>query len=103
MAQTWIRAVVCLRCVARVWVFFVVRRHARALSARTATRAAGLSPDFLVCRSTQPLTRSVKQKLANFCHVPAEHCLGVHDLSNIYRVPLLLHAQACREGRRRGR
>merc|ERR1719424_2541053 len=28
-----------------------------------------------------------------FCHVPTEHCLGVHDLSNIYRVPLLLHAQ----------
>ena len=30
LGQTWIRAVVCLRCVARVWVFFVVRRHARA-------------------------------------------------------------------------
>ena len=58
-----------------------------------ALRAAGLSPDFLVCRSTQPLTKAVKQKLANFCHVPAEHCLGVHDLSNIYRVPLLLHSQ----------
>jgi len=58
-----------------------------------ALRAAGLSPDFLVCRSTQPLTKACKQKLANFCHVPAEHCLGVHDLSNIYRVPLLLHSQ----------
>ena len=58
-----------------------------------ALRAAGLSPDFLVCRSTQPLSKSVKQKLANFCHVPADHCIGVHDLSNIYRVPLLLHSQ----------
>jgi len=56
-------------------------------------RAAGLSPDFLVCRSTKPLSKSTKQKLANFCHVPAEHCLGVHDLSNIYRVPMLLHSQ----------
>jgi len=56
-------------------------------------RAAGLSPDFLVCRSTQPLSLSTKKKLALFCHVPAEHCLGVHDLSNIYRVPLLLNAQ----------
>ena len=56
-------------------------------------RAAGLSPDFLVCRSTQPMSMGTKRKLALFCHVPAEHCLGVHDLSNIYRVPLLLHAQ----------
>uniref|UniRef100_A0A7S2H0U2 CTP synthase n=1 Tax=Haptolina brevifila TaxID=156173 RepID=A0A7S2H0U2_9EUKA len=56
-------------------------------------RAAGLSPDFLVCRSSKPLSKSTKQKLANFCHVPAEHCLGVHDLSNIYRVPMLLHSQ----------
>ena len=56
-------------------------------------RAAGLTPDFLVCRSSQPLSTSTKKKLALFCHVPAAHCLGVHDLSNIYRVPLLLHAQ----------
>ena len=56
-------------------------------------RAAGLSPDFLVCRSTQPMSMGTKRKLAMFCHVPTEHCLGVHDLSNIYRVPLLLHAQ----------
>jgi len=58
-----------------------------------ALRAAGLSPDFLVCRSTQPLSIATKNKLALFCHVPAAHCLGVHDLSNIYRVPMLLHAQ----------
>jgi CTP synthase len=58
-----------------------------------ALRAAGLSPDFLVCRSTQPLSMGTKNKLALFCHVPAAHCLGVHDLSNIYRVPMLLHAQ----------
>ena len=44
-------------------------------------------------RSTQPLSASTKEKLANFCHVPAENCLGVHDVSNIYRVPLLLQHQ----------
>ena len=38
--------------------------------------AAGLTPDFLVCRSTQPLAASTKNKLALFCHVPSEHCLG---------------------------
>ena len=56
-------------------------------------RAVGLMPDFLICRSGKPLGSSTKQKLANFCHVPAEQCIGVHDVSNIYRVPLLLHHQ----------
>ncbi|KAL3919818.1 MAG: hypothetical protein SGPRY_005491, partial [Prymnesium sp.] len=37
--------------------------------------------------------RPTKEKLANFTHVPAENCLGVHDVSNIYRVPLLLQHQ----------
>merc|ERR1719223_2063441 len=47
-------------------------------------RAVGLMPDFLICRSGKPLGSSTKQKLANFCHVPAEQCIGVHDVSNIY-------------------
>uniref|UniRef100_A0A7S0IZT8 CTP synthase n=1 Tax=Calcidiscus leptoporus TaxID=127549 RepID=A0A7S0IZT8_9EUKA len=56
-------------------------------------RAVGLTPDFLVCRSGKPLAASTKHKLALFCHVPPEHCIGVHDVSNIYRVPLLLNHQ----------
>lgn len=56
-------------------------------------RAVGLTPDFLVCRSSQPLEDSTKAKLALFCHVPEEHCIGVHDVSNIYHVPLLLERQ----------
>jgi len=56
-------------------------------------RAVGLMPDFLVCRSTKPLASSTKHKLALFCHVPPENCIGVHDVSNIYRVPLLLNFQ----------
>jgi CTP synthase len=56
-------------------------------------RAAGLTPDFLVCRSGQPLAAATKRKLALFCHVPPEHCIGCHDVSNIYRVPLLFEHQ----------
>lgn len=103
-------------------------------------RSVGLTPDFLVCRSSkaprnpwngceglrgaarvlgeegverrgcpvldtplyharpcrnsaQPLSATTKEKLANFTHVPPENCLGVHDVSNIYRVPLLLQHQ----------
>jgi len=56
-------------------------------------RAAGLSPDFLVCRSEEPLEQATKDKLALFCHVSPSHILSAHDVSNLYRVPLLLEEQ----------
>ena len=56
-------------------------------------RAAGLSPDFLVCRSEKPLQSATKEKLALFCHVHESHVLSAHDVSNIYRVPILLEEQ----------
>lgn len=33
------------------------------------------------------------QSQAMFCHVPNEHVLTMHDVSNIWRVPLMLEAQ----------
>jgi CTP synthase len=56
-------------------------------------RGLGLSPDFIVCRSTLPLQDGIAGKVAMFCHVPEECVLAVHDLSSIYRVPLLLEQQ----------
>jgi len=56
-------------------------------------RAAGLSPDLILCRSSQPLDRSIISKISQFCMVPATHVVSVHDVSNIYRVPLLLLEQ----------
>jgi len=60
-------------------------------------RALGLSPDLIVCRSTQPLEYPVKEKISSFCHVSCERVLSVHDVSNIYRVPLLLQNQGLSE------
>ncbi|EDQ91681.1 uncharacterized protein MONBRDRAFT_14740 [Monosiga brevicollis MX1] len=56
-------------------------------------RGLGLSPDFIVCRSKTPLQEGLGEKIAMFCHVPSSHVLAVHDLSSIYRVPLLLEQQ----------
>ncbi|KYR00672.1 CTP synthase [Tieghemostelium lacteum] len=56
-------------------------------------RALGLSPDLIMCRSTQPLEDETKGKLALFCHVSKDNVIGVHDVSNIYKVPLLLNDQ----------
>ena len=30
---------------------------------------------------------------AQFCHVPSKHVLTMHDVSNIWRVPLMMEAQ----------
>ncbi|GAA99057.1 hypothetical protein E5Q_05747 [Mixia osmundae IAM 14324] len=56
-------------------------------------RGAGLTPDLIACRCEQPLERSVTQKISMFCHVGQEQVLGVHDVSSLYHVPLLLKEQ----------
>lgn len=56
-------------------------------------RAAGLQPDLIICRSSKPLDRGVISKISQFCMVPPSHVISVHDVSNIYKVPLLLHDQ----------
>ncbi|KAL8579490.1 CTP synthase 1 [Nucella lapillus] len=59
-------------------------------------RGLGLSPDIIVCRSVSPLEDEVKNKISLFCHVAPEQVYCVHDVTSIYRVPLLLESQgAC--------
>ncbi|XP_018580459.1 CTP synthase 1 isoform X1 [Scleropages formosus] len=56
-------------------------------------RGLGLSPDLVVCRCSTPLDNAVKEKISMFCHVEPEQVICVHDVSSIYRVPLLLEDQ----------
>ena len=56
-------------------------------------RGLGINPDVLVCRAETPLTQDVREKLAAFCHVSPNAVMSAHDVSNIYRVPLLLRDQ----------
>ncbi|CAN1328033.1 CTP synthase [Linum perenne] len=60
-------------------------------------RGLGLTPDILACRSTSPLEENVKQKLAQFCHVPLENIVTLYDVSNIWHIPLLLREQKAHE------
>jgi len=53
----------------------------------------GLRPDFLCCRGTEPLEPSVKRKLSMFTSVPDGAIISLHDVSNIYRVPLMMMEQ----------
>ncbi|KAG2617387.1 CTP synthase-like isoform X2 [Panicum virgatum] len=60
-------------------------------------RGLGLLPDILACRSTQPLEEHVKVKLAQFCHVPIPNIINLHDVTNIWHIPLLLRDQKAHE------
>ena len=56
-------------------------------------RGLGITPDILVCRSTEPMTEETKEKLAAFCHVSPDAVMSTHDVPNIYHVPLMLEEQ----------
>ena len=56
-------------------------------------RGLGITPDVLVCRAETPLTDDAREKLAAFCHVSPNAVMSAHDVSNIYRVPLMLAKQ----------
>ena len=56
-------------------------------------RGLGIIPDILVCRSENPLDDETREKLAAFCHVSPKAVVSAHDVSNIYRVPILLDEQ----------
>ncbi|CAI0546158.1 unnamed protein product [Linum tenue] len=60
-------------------------------------RGLGLTPDILACRSTSALEDNVKQKLAQFCHVPSESIVTLYDVPNIWHIPLLLRDQKAHE------
>jgi len=56
-------------------------------------RGLGIIPDILVCRSANPLEDETRAKLAAFCHVSENAVVSAHDVSNIYRVPMMLEEQ----------
>ncbi|KDQ60060.1 hypothetical protein JAAARDRAFT_594888 [Jaapia argillacea MUCL 33604] len=60
-----------------------------------ALRGLGLLPDLIACRllAAQPLHLATKEKISLFCHVKTDQVLGVHDVSSVYHVPLLLQSQ----------
>ncbi|KAL8513341.1 hypothetical protein ACS0TY_019518 [Phlomoides rotata] len=60
-------------------------------------RSLGLAPNILACRSTTELDENVKEKLSRFCHVQIENIITLYDVSNIWRVPLLLKEQKAHE------
>ncbi|KAG0448260.1 hypothetical protein HPP92_027897, partial [Vanilla planifolia] len=56
-------------------------------------RGLGLTPNVLACHCASPLDENAKQKLSQFCHVPTTNIFSLHDVPNIWQIPLLLRDQ----------
>jgi CTP synthase len=60
-------------------------------------RAIGIQPDILVCRCDRPLPAGLKEKMSEFCDVPAQCVITAQDASSIYEVPLILEREGLAE------
>jgi CTP synthase len=60
-------------------------------------RRIGIHPDILVCRSTEPLQRDIRDKIALFADVDVDAVISNADVSDVYLVPLDLHEQGLDE------
>ena len=56
-------------------------------------RSIGSQPDILLCRAEQNLPDDERRKIALFTNVPEAAVISAVDADNIYRIPMLLHAQ----------
>ena len=53
-------------------------------------RRIGIQPDIIVCRSDQPITEEIRNKIALFCDVKRQAVFPLPTLPIIYETPLIL-------------
>jgi len=58
-----------------------------------ALREIGIDADILICRSSLPLTKEVKEKIGLFCNVPPEAVIQDLDMESIYELPIQFHEE----------
>lgn len=51
-------------------------------------QAAGIQPDILICRTEQPLSTKIREKLSLFCNIEYDAVVEALDTASIYEVPL---------------
>ncbi|MGH3001636.1 MAG: CTP synthase [Gaiellaceae bacterium] len=56
-------------------------------------RRIGIHPDVVVCRSTEPLQREIREKIALFADVDVDAVITNPDVADVYLVPLALQEQ----------
>jgi CTP synthase len=50
----------------------------------------GIQPDIIVCRADSPVNESIREKIGLSANVPLRRVIGMHDVKNIYTLPLEL-------------
>jgi CTP synthase len=54
---------------------------------------AGIQPHIIACRASNPVTLSVRQKIAMFSNVPMRSVFSMHDRESIYTIPEAMRAE----------
>lgn len=50
--------------------------------------SAGLSPDFIVCRSERPVSSDIRRTISTVCTIPEERVISAPDVYSTYDVPV---------------
>ena len=56
-------------------------------------REIGIQPDIIICRSREPISTEMKEKISLFCDVNKEAVVGLADVPLLYEVPLALERE----------
>ena len=56
-------------------------------------RRIGIHPDIVVCRSTEPLSDDIREKIALFADVDRHAVIGSPDVPDVYLIPQVLQAE----------
>ena len=56
-------------------------------------RRIGIQPDMVLCRSEEPLSRDLREKIALFVNLPVDSVISARDVDSIYKVPLYFRAE----------
>jgi CTP synthase len=56
-------------------------------------RSMGIQPDVIVCRSKQPISMDLKEKISLLCDIDIDGVISAPTAECIYEVPLMLHAE----------
>jgi CTP synthase len=60
-------------------------------------RRIGIQPDMVMCRSEEPLSRDIRDKIALFVNLPVDSVVSARDVDSIYKVPLYFRAEGVDE------
>ncbi len=52
--------------------------------------AAGIHPNIIACRASEPVAKKVREKIALFANVPMDRVFSMHDCDSVYVIPEML-------------